>query len=39
MRDPKDFIPDHDLDEPENDFDQDTWEDNEQSKEDAAMED
>lgn len=39
MIDPKDFIPDHDLDEPESDFDQDTWEDNEQAKEDAAMED
>lgn len=38
-KDPNDYIPDHDLDESESDFDQDAWEDNEQAKEDAAMED
>jgi len=38
-KDPNDHIPDHDIDEPESDFDQDAWEDNEQAKEDAAMED
>lgn len=37
MNDPKDFIPDHDLNEPDNDFNQDSFDDNEQAKEDLAM--
>lgn len=40
MKDPKDFIPDHDLNEPEvwTEEDQDEWDDYQQSKEDLAME-
>lgn len=34
----KDFIPDHYLIEPEDDFDQDAWEDHQQELEDLAME-
>ena len=35
--DPEDHIPDHDLDPIEDDFDQDSWDDYQQSKEDLAM--
>lgn len=38
MEDPKDEIPDHDLIPEETDFDQDAWDDYQQSKEDLAME-
>lgn len=37
MKEPKDFIPDHDLCEPEEEFDQDAWDDYQQTKEDLAM--